>query len=187
MNDEKLIQLLQDADRTYSGPGIDPAKLSVAVRQRFRRQRQMHHSVLAGGMAVLVMTAFYGGQIYQARQRQQQIANMQQQIRQLTKQTEATLSFIHEVLNEQKQQDELTALKRQLASYTDPLQSLHAQIDETAVVLMFRANQLMDQPGRRDEALNAYRQIINYFPDTSAAQTARQRLRQIQQPQTDSI
>ena len=186
MNDEHLQQLLKRADMSVRLPEINTKILSVAVRHKFRRQQQIRRSAVAACAAIVLAAAFYSGHVYQTRQKQQQIARMQQQIERLTRQTDASLKLIDEILIQQKQKDKMTALNRRLAAYADSSGSVQTEVNEAASVLMFQADQLMKQPNRQDDAIEGYRRIIEYFPQTEAAQTARERLQQIEQTQTHS-
>jgi len=187
MNDESLKQLLEQADMCSTLPDIDTQCLSIAVRHKFRRQQQIRRRAVAACAAIVITTLFYGEHVYQVHQKQQQIGSMQQQIQQLAQQTEATLKLVDEILAQQKQQDKLAALNCQLAAYTDSSESVQTEVNEAASILMFQADQLMKQSDRKDAAIEGYRRIIEYFPQTTAAQAAQQRLQQIQQTQTNSI
>lgn len=187
MNDESLKDLLQQADVCSTLPDMDAKKLAASVRHKCRRQQQIRRSVITACTTIVITAMFYGGHVYQARQKQQQIARMQRQIQQLTQQTEAALQLIDEMLIQQNQRDKLAALNRQLAVYTNSSGSVQSEVNEAASVLMFQADQLIKQTARKEAAIKSYRRIIEYFPQTRAAQTARQRLQQIQPTQTNSI
>ena len=106
---------------------------------------------------------------------------MEQEIEQLARQTEATLALVQEVLVWQKQQDELRKLNRQLARYTHSPGSVKAEVDEAAFVLVYQADRMVDDVNTKNTAIENYKNVIKYFPDNKWAETARQRLKKIQQ------
>ena len=133
MNDETLKQLLNQADTCGDLPAMDSDRLAWSVRRKFRRRKQIRRSAITACAGIVLVAVFYGAYVYQAQQKQQQIARMQQQIQQLMQQTEATLKLVDEVLAQQKKQDELAALNRQLASYADRFQSIQTEVNDGSV------------------------------------------------------
>lgn len=186
MNDNHLIQWLKQADAASDFSPPPPARLAVAARRKFRHRRQMHRAALAAAAMTLILTGVAAQQRYQSDQKDRQVAQMQQEIQQLTQQTEATLKLVDEVLTQQKQQNKLTALNRQLAQYT-AADNLDAEGDETACLLVYQADKMYNNWNMQSDAIENYQRVIDCFPKTPWAETARRRLDQIQQTQTDQI
>ena len=112
-------------------------------------------------------------------QQQQQIASLEEQVRQLQAQTDATLRLVQGVLAEERQQQRLAALEAELASIPDPLAELEKQTDRTAFVLVYQADRLYRELNQTESAVEAYEQVIRLFPQNQWAEVARKRLAEI--------
>ncbi len=181
MNDEKLYQLLKQADAAMEVGPPDAERLTSAVRQKLRHRRQLHRRVGLVTVIFLAAAGIFIERQYQARQKQIQIARMEQEIQQLTEQTEATLALVQEVLARQKQQDKLNKLNRQLARYTHDALYVESGVDKEAYTLFYRAEQMQKQPETKDAAIENYQRVIDYFPENKWAETARERLKELNQ------
>jgi tetratricopeptide (TPR) repeat protein len=114
-----------------------------------------------------------------APQQQQQIASLEEQVKQLQAQTDATLRLVQGVLAEERQQQRLAALEAELASIPDPLAELEKQTDRTAFVLVYQADRLYRELDQTESAVEAYEQVIRLFPQNRWAEVARKRLAEI--------
>lgn len=184
MSEDKLNQLLKQADKANELLPLDAACLSLAVRRRLRRRKQTLRCGMAAAAAILIVACVFGQRQYQLYQKQRQIVRLEQDIEDLNHRTEQTLALVQEMLARQEQQDELRKLNRQLTGYENSIQQ---EIDETAFILVYQADRMMEKYNNKDIAIDYYRKVVEQFGDTPSAQTAKERLIQIEQNQPDQI
>ncbi len=113
-------------------------------------------------------------------QEQKKIALLETQIKQLQARTDAALSLIQEVLEEERRQSRLDELQAQLASIPDPLEETRKQVDKTAFILVYEADRLYNELNQTDSAVENYNRVIELFPENRWAKVARQRLSEIE-------
>lgn len=172
MREDKLNQLLKQADAENELLPLDAASLSLAVRRRLhRRQRTLRYGMVAAA-AIIIVACVFGQRQYQLYQKQRQIVRLQQDIEDLNRRTEQTLALVQEMLTRQQQQD----AQRRLVSYQDPIQR---QVEETAFILLYQADRMIEKYNDKDAAIDYYNQVIDHFGNTPSAETAHQRLKQI--------
>src|SRR5512145_369580 len=100
--DDRLTQLLQDADRTAEAPRVsDAAILAALVRRRVhsRKVRRMAVAVCAAAVFAVV-----GMMVTTIEVQQRRIDRMQQQIVDLTEKTDATVAFVQTILDQKDKQ-----------------------------------------------------------------------------------
>jgi outer membrane protein assembly factor BamD (BamD/ComL family) len=110
---------------------------------------------------------------------QEKIAVLETRIKQLQARTDAALSLIQEVLDEERRQSRLDELQAQLASIPDPLEEVQKQVDKTAFVLVYQADRMYRELNQTDSAVENYNRVIKLFPENQWAKVARQRLSEI--------
>jgi hypothetical protein len=108
---------------------------------------------------------------------------LEEQVRQLQAQTDMTLRLVREVLDKDRQERRLAALKAELASIPDPVKEIDRQVDKTAFILVYQADKLYKELNETDSAVRAYKEVIQLFPTNQWADVARERLSQIEQRQ----
>jgi TolA-binding protein len=174
MNEKKLENLLKQADSDMELPSIDAEQLSLTVRRRLQRRKQTFHYGMLAAAAVITVVCVLTVPKYQLYRKERRIAQLEQEIKELALRTESTLAKVEEMLARQQQhQAEL-----RLASYRDPIRQ---QVEEAAFILIYQADRMMKKYNQKEEAIQYYNQVIEYFGDTPSAETARELLMQIQQ------
>ena len=111
---------------------------------------------------------------------QEKIALLETKIRQLQARTDAALSLIHQVLEDEQRQSRLDELQAQLANIPDPLEEVRRQVDKTAFFLVYQADRLYRELNQTDSAVENYNRVIELFPENRWAKVARQRLTEIE-------
>jgi tetratricopeptide (TPR) repeat protein len=186
MTEDKIKNLLYEADQTAGGPVPVSANLAAAVRRRANRRQAVNLSARIAVAAVVVIAfGIWSYTAKKARDRQRIIA-LEMQIKQLKTQTDATLNLIREVLDEDRKQRRLNELQAQLASYSDPLREIRKQVDKTAFILVYQANRMYCELDQKDSAIKAYKRVIELFPQSQWAEVARLRLSEIKNEQTNN-
>jgi len=155
------------------------------MRDRIRRRRLVRIAVpLSVAAVALIATAVSViGMRTPPTPEPQRIASLETQVKQLQAQTEQTLRLVQEVLQRDRRERRLAALEVELASIPDPMREIDRQVDETAFVLVYQADKLYKELSQRDSAIEAYKEVIQLFPDNQWADVARQRLSEIEQRQ----
>ena len=183
MTEDKIKNLLYEADQTAGGPVPVSANLAAAVRQRANRRNIANLVVRIAAAAVVLFALGLWSYTAKKARDQQRIVALEKQIKQLRAQTDATLNLVREVLENDRKQRRLNELQAQLASYSDPLQEIQKQVDKTAFILVYQANRMYRELDQKDSAIQAYNRVIELFPQNRWAEEARQRLSEIKNNQ----
>ena len=183
MTEDKIKQLLQEADRMAGLPGPVSSNLSAIVRRRAHR-RHLRISLtapLAAAAVILIAAGIWHFTIRTAEQTNdlEKIIALEKQLEQLQTKTDAALNLIQEVFVAEQKNDSLGELEAQLASIADPLVEIQKQVDKTAFILVYQADRLYRELNRTDSAVETYNRVIELFPKNRWAQVARQRLSEI--------
>lgn len=188
MSDERLGQLLRQADEAFGGPRVGPADLSQKVRRQVRRQ---HHVRVFGtaAAAVLVLSLStvawvnrYGRTgpmliIADNGQKPVSVAELQMQIEQLREEIRTGCEAVQEVLRRQEAEQRLAALRKQTEA--DPLKEVNDQVDRAALTMVYQADRMYRELNLRESAVASYEQTIKLFPQTHWAQVAKDRLAEL--------
>jgi len=186
MTEDKIKNLLYEADKTAGGPVPLSSNLAATVRRRASRRQTANLAFRVAAAAVILFAlGIWSFNVKKTRDRQRIVA-LEMQIKELKTQTDATLNLIREVLDEERKQRRLNELQAQLASYTDPLEEIRKQVDKTAFILVYQANRMYRELDQKDSAIKAYKRVIELFPQSRWAEVARQRLSEIQKNQHDN-
>ncbi len=186
MNDERIRPLLEEADQAAGPPRYRAVRVGE-IRRRYRRRRMARWSMLAGAAAVVLFGIMLWNpqprRVEPAPEREDRIASLEEQVRQLQSQTEATLKLVQDVLARERQQQRLEALRAELASIPDPAVTFQEQADKTAFTLVYQADRMLRELNQTESAVEAYEQVIRLFPQNRWADVARERLSQIRKHQ----
>jgi tetratricopeptide (TPR) repeat protein len=183
VTEERIKELLQNADRA-AGPPSFGRVTADGIERRIQRRRLVWVGIPAAAAAVVLLalglwaTSNRPGK--PGAQQQQQIASLQDQVKQLQAQTNATLRLVQDVLAKDRQNQRLAALEAELARIPDPMVELAKQTDKTAFILLRQAEQLYYELNQTESAVEAYKQIIQRFPQNQWADVARERLTEIE-------
>lgn len=181
MTQDRIENLLNQTDRTAGPPAHVSVNLST-IRRRAGRRRTIAAAASLAAAAVLIITVaiiLNNATKLKTPRRHQKIVSLEDQIKQLQATTDATLSLVRDVIDRENNQRKLDELQAQLAAITDPREETRKQIDKTAFTLVYQADRLYYELNRTDAAVEAYNQVIMYFPKNQWADVARQRLKDI--------
>jgi tetratricopeptide (TPR) repeat protein len=180
---DQIRQLLVGADAA-AGPPAFHRVTAAGIRGQVRRRRFVRVAAPIAAAAVLAVAVALSVIWTQAERSQPEpprIASLEEQVRRLQAQTEATLKLVQEVLAQDRQQRRLAALEAELASIPDPIREIERQVDKTAFILVYQADKLYRELNETESAVQAYKEVIELFPTNQWAQVARERLSQIEQ------
>lgn len=181
MSTDKIKELLEKADATAGPPRFGPVSGTAIARRVYRRQ--LVHIGIPTAVAALLsigVAIWRMGVTTHPPEQQTQIASLAKQVEQLQAQTDATLKLVQDVLARDRQQQRLAALEAELAGIADPVEEMKQQADKTAFTLVYQADRLYRELNLIDSAVEAYKQIIQLYPDNRWADVARERLAQIE-------
>ncbi|NQT02691.1 MAG: hypothetical protein HQ580_11755 [Planctomycetes bacterium] len=183
MTEDKIKNLLQEADRMAGLPSFVSSNLSAIVRRRAHRRLLLVSltAPLAAAAVILIAAGIWSFVIRTPEQTngREKIVLLEKQLEQLQVRTDAALNLIQEVLVAKQEQYSLDELEAQLASIPDPLEEIQRQVDKTAFILVYQADRLYRELNRTDSAVETYNRVIELFPKNRWAQVARQRLSEI--------
>jgi len=183
MTEDKIRNLLQEADRMAGLPGAVSVNLSAIVRRRAHRRHLRISLVtpLAAAAVILIVAGIWNVTIRTTEKTndQEKIVSLEKQLEQLQAKTDAALNLIQEVFVAEQKKDSLGELEAQLASIPDPLEEIQKQVDKTAFILVYQADRLYRELNRTDSAVETYNRVIELFPKNRWAQVARERLSEI--------
>ncbi len=187
MNDERMIELLKQADAGFGPPR--PANIgAAAIRARIRRRRAVTGGMCGIAATVLLLTALWlvpGGTNRGTTGQDQRIASLEEQVRELKTQTEQTLALVRDVLAQERQQDRLRALETELASIPDPVERMNQQAEKTAFALVYQADRMYREMNQVQSAIETYEQVIRLYPQNHWAEVAKQRISEIKDSRTN--
>jgi hypothetical protein len=183
VNEEPIKRLLARADEAAGEPQFGPVNVAE-IRQRVHRRLLLRTGApRAAAATVLVGVALWA--IYMKtgspQPQPQRIASLEEQVKQLQTQTEATLKLVREVLDRDRQDRRLASLEAELASIPDPIKEIDRQVDKTAFILVYQADKLYKELNQTESAVRAYEEVIQLFPTNQWAKVARERLSLIEQ------
>lgn len=181
MSDERIEKLLQQADR-MAGPPVRVRVDLSDIRRRANRRRIVNFAGPVATAAVLMMALGIWSTTLRTNNTtpEERIASLENQVEQLQARTNAAMSLIQEVLEQERRQRRLDELEAELASIPDPLEEIQKQVDKTAFILVYQADRLYRELNQTDSAVEAYNRVIQLFPKNRWAQVARQRLEEIE-------
>jgi TolA-binding protein len=189
VNDNRIQETLASADKA-AGPPSFGCVSCADIRRRLRRRHLMVAGPLAAAAAVLLVLGLWcvgTGTKEPASQDERRIASLEEQVRQLQAQTEATLKLVQNVLAQEREQRRLDALEAELASIRDPMEEIKRQADKAAFTLVYQADRFYRELNQTDSAVESYEQVIRLFPESRWADEARKRLAEIRTLRTNQI
>jgi Tfp pilus assembly protein PilN len=182
MSKDDFRELLRGADRLAGRPArvrVEPSE----IRRRAKRRRIVR---IVGPVAAAAAVVLAAGiwhitlKTDQTKPRQERIASLEDQIRQLRARTDATMNLIQEVLEAERRRQRLDELEAELASIPDPLEEIEKQVDKTAFILVYQADRLYRELNETESAVKTYKRVIKLFPRNQWATVARERLSEIE-------
>lgn len=187
MTEDKIKNLLQQADMAAGELNSFQVDISTIRRRAGRKKVIMMVMPLASAAMLMVALSIFTimFRTTEPKQQQRKIALLESQIKQLQARTNAALSLVQEVLEDEQRQHRLNELRAQLASIPDPIGEMENQMDKTAFILLNQADRLYNELNQTDSAVENYKRVIKLFPDNRWAKVAKQRLSEIKNLKTD--
>jgi len=180
MAEDKLIDMLRKADE-LAGPPMEVLVRASDLRRRVHRRRLTTAAIsLAAVIVVLLTTGTWrrGGQAERPLETMS-ITALQAQMKDLQAKTEAALNLIAEVLEQDRISRQMAQHQTELAGIVGGMERARQQVDKTAFILLYQADQLYLRLNQANDAAQKYQQVIRLFPHSKSAQIAQQRLNEI--------
>jgi len=182
MPEDKIEELLHEADWTAGRPAEVRVDLSRIRRRAHRRRYVSIVGPVATAAVLMVALGIWSVTLTvpPPTPEQERIADLENQVRQLQARTDAAMSLIQEMLEQERRRQRLDELEAELASIPDPFEEMQKQVDKTAFMLVYQADRLYRELNQTTSAVEAYNRVIRLFPENRWAQVARQRLKEIE-------
>ena len=178
MTEDRIKNLIQEADRLAGQPEYVKVDIS-AIRRKAQRRKIINIASPVAAAAVMIFgVSFLILQIQDIEPIEEptEIASTEMKIKQLQASTDATINFIHEILEQEQRQKRIHELEAELASIPDPIEKVNEELDRTAFILVYSADKMYNELNLTDSAVETYKRVIQLFPDNQWAQVARERL-----------
>jgi len=195
---DHIEELLQEADEQAGVPRLTPNLAARTYRVYAQRRRVRSGLSVAASMLIVAGIIHMGrgivfrGDTTELRQDvvvgrdgpqqavQGEIEQLRSEVAQLRSEAEFRTAILAEVLRVQKQQAKIRALERQVRSQTDPLAEVNRLVERAALVILYQADRKYNELNLKESAIADYQQVIQYYPNTRWAESARQRLAEIE-------
>ena len=183
MNEDRLRQLLQQADRSAGPPR--PMAVDVKTIQRRAGTRRLTWRIGCGALAAAAAVGLcvWLGQLPPGTPAPatdaQRIAQLEAEVRQLRASTDRTLALLQELAQERERDRRIAELKKELASIPDPMDQVRQQVGQAAERMVQEGDRIWQERRQRATAIARYKRVIELFPDNEWAAVARQRLSRI--------
>lgn len=181
MRDDKLKSLLRDAEAGMERPNFAPADLAGRIRRLDRRRRRRTRMFLAAVPLMALGTIIAGWSLLpnpapmKIEDRMASVPFDAGEIERLRAEAEYHQRLARQMIALRKRDRTLEQARRVLAQ-PDPLDQIREQIDIVAYRMIQRADELRTQMEPSAEAIRVYRDVESLFPNTYAAEVARERL-----------
>ena len=200
MGDDRIEELLRQADRAAGARPAMPPDLAGRVRRLARRRRAVRittgavAAALAVGIATAVFMAGPHGEpapvdntlIVDVDNPQDDLVRLRVEFGELRAEAEATLAVARRILDLQSEQKLLAELAR-IRARPDPVEEVRQQMDKAAFIIVYQADRMYRELNLHESAIASYRQSIKLFPQTRWADVARERLAEIESPKGDQL
>jgi hypothetical protein len=181
VTEEKLRTLLQKTDQTAGHPASVSVELSTVRRRAHRRRTVSIAAPIAAAAAILIAAgiSYLTVRTAETSRQREQIASLEIRLQQLQARADAAFRLVTEIVEHDRQQTRLAKLEAKLASIGDPHQRIQEEIENTAFILVYHADRLRNELNQTHLAIDNYYHVIERYPRTRSARTARQRLSEI--------
>jgi hypothetical protein len=188
MSEEKLIELLRQADRhAGSCRSVGDGNIAETVRMRLRSRRIKKIACSSAAAAVLMagICVWAVAGILDVRT-DRQIAALEAKVVDLSAQTKVSQKLVADLMARERQSRRLIQLERELAAISDPLEEIARQNDRTAFIMVYQADRLYRELNLTGSAVETYNRVIELFPENKWAQVARERLSNMSKNRKDN-
>ncbi len=196
MTSDRLEKLLRDADQAAGLPPRLPKDVPQRVlqhaRPRWRSAANLGSAAavvfLAAGVTILLRSTGPDLLVRPINHEAESAAvaaaatAAKADIFRLEREADVRLAIVRRTGELKRRLDQRAALDAALRR-PDPRQYVAAGLDQAALALLRQGDQLYEELGLRDPAVESYRQIVRLFPTTPTAMAARQRLREMDMPE----
>jgi TolA-binding protein len=182
MEEDKIQDILKRADYSAPKPNVTHVNVTRIYRRAAFRQHVKRTAAVAASVIILavVFVQFWPQQNTALKPGPpNNKESVEEKIQALSQKVDAALERIDQMMEEQRRADQFKMLQAELDELSKPIQGVQEQVEDTAFILVYRAD-VDFKAGRRSQAIKTYKKVIEQFPDTKSAQDARKRLEEIE-------
>lgn len=202
MLNKDLEKLLKEVDRAAGDGPKTTEDLAIRLLKRAKARKKTIYYGRFAAAAVLAMAI--GAAIFLNRQGQGQgkneqavtiitvekeqdksaelqnrIAKLEAQIEIMRSERQYQNKLVEQILEISKERQKLAKLEYKLAAMPDVIDQIRQQRDRPAIITLYMADRKYNELGLEESAIKDYQKIIEMFPQTTFAETAREKLEQI--------
>ena len=193
---DPLHNLLRRADESYSSAAT--ARRSEDLPRRIYRRHRRKLVIRSSAVVALLLSAALVGFVFQ-RVDQPQVVQREDQPFQPSSGPHSDAEFaslgtdadVHsrtaDLLRASERRRDVMEKSLVSLARTDPRDEVREQKNQFALTRVSEANRLAEHTGRAGEAVKIYRQTIELFPGTPAAEIAAKRLEQLQRSEVSDL
>ncbi len=187
MTEDRIEQLVTAADRAAPQPSLQAGRIAAAARKQAMARAIRRRYAIRAAAVITILGACVGGLLCRDGEpdKSDQVAQLEQEVRLLQERTDAAIGLIHEVLEKERARERVTALERELVEEMDVMDKIDQQIDRTAHVFLYQGERLAREFGDIEGAVAAYKRVILLRPGSEAAMTAKQRIGELRNEQSN--
>lgn len=189
MDDERLNQLLKDADALAGEPSIGREDLASRVRQlAVRRRRQRTAAGLVSAVVILAVAVVWWTSVDVNSTREPIVVQQSPTESIELDQIRSELAELREELRQlaaQRRCERLVADLERRLERSGAAEAVQVRLDQTAAIIVHQGDQLFYDLNDREAAVASYQRVIDLFPGSRWSQIARDRLSEMQEPEGD--
>ncbi|MBE0536898.1 MAG: hypothetical protein IH624_14635 [Phycisphaerae bacterium] len=180
MNEKRMCELLRSADAASAPPQIQDGFTDV-IRRR-ARSVQRRRRMAAAAAATVVIAACTCMAVFMRQHRQQRyMASLEARVKSLETQVQISQRIVDAIRDHEQDQLRVRAMENELADIDDPLATLQRLEDRTAFVMVYEADRLYRQLNLTGSAVQAYKRVVELYPENRWGRIASERLRGIEE------
>ena len=174
MQDERLENLLRESDADLDAPR-GSAGLAERVRATAKKRAARRRYIGAVGIVILVVSVTSA--VFERTKKPAVLVDVTSariEIAQLADEAKWRSELAERLWQRERDAKKFQAQKRRATNLINV--PIEAPVERPAYAMLYQADRMARNPGLRDAAIEAYREVSSDFPKTPSAQVARQRL-----------
>ena len=179
-NDTIIEALKQTDDAMRVESTVDAAAMANVIGARIEKRARIRNNVTIVSIAAAAACLVLWQNSLQKKRMAEEVANIRAESKQLVAQSQLLASMAINLNKEAKDKEEINQLRSELAEIHEAIDSYQRQQEAIVYKMLYRADRLAESEGSIGSAMEVYGSLIKYFPESKYAETAKQRLENLQ-------